>query len=242
MRYGIFSDIHSNLEALDAVIRAYQEESIDQYLCVGDVVGYGSNPNECVEKVKQLAAVTVAGNHDWASVGIFSDDYFNPYAKDAVHWTRDNLSNASSDFLGQLKLFHENKDLTLVHGTLEGAENFDYMIDSYTARSTFRILHTDICFVGHLHICGVFAQDKDGYIGYGEPNTVELKDKHKYIVNTGSVGQPRDGNPDAAYCIYDTDKKEVRIKRVKYDIEAARKKIIQAGIPVKLGDRLLVGR
>ncbi|HTY45318.1 MAG TPA: metallophosphoesterase family protein [Patescibacteria group bacterium] len=242
MRYGIFSDVHSNLEALDAVLDAYENEHIDAYLCVGDIVGYAANPNECIEKVRALAEVTVAGNHDWASVGLFSEDYFNPYAKEAIYWTRGNLYATSKQFLESLQLVYENQDLTLVHGTLDGAGNFDYMIDEFVARDSFRILHTDICFVGHLHTTGVFAKDKSGGIVYGEPNQLQLKEGDQYIVNVGSVGQPRDGNPDAAYCIYDTEKKEVRIKRVRYDTEAARTKIIKAGIPVKLGDRLLEGR
>ncbi len=242
MRYGIFSDIHSNLEAFDAVIAAYKDEAIDKYLCLGDIVGYAANPNECVEKIMALDVLSVAGNHDWASAGLFSLDYFNQIAKDALIWSRDNLALENRGFLGSLKLSHENDDLTLVHGTLHEPQEFYYMIDEHDAFATFDLLKTGVCFIGHTHTAEIFVKDKKGMLHYRKDNFVKLDKADKYIINVGSVGQPRDGNPDAAYCIYDTDKKEVCIKRVKYNIDAARKKIIIAGMPRFLADRLLVGK
>lgn len=242
MRYGIFSDVHSNLEALDAVINAYKKEAIDKYLCVGDVVGYAANPKECVEKVKTIATITMAGNHDWASVDLFSVDYFNPVARQAILWTKRNLDTSGRYFLESLKLIYKNDILTLVHGTLDAPQDFNYMTDSYAAWETFRLLKTGVCFVGHSHVAGIFISDKDERIFYCEDNFIDIKDGNKYIINVGSVGQPRDGNPKAAYCIYDTDKEEVQIKRVNYDIGAVRKKIYDAGLPQFLGDRLFAGR
>jgi predicted phosphodiesterase len=209
MRYGIFSDIHSNLEALDAVINAYEKETIDKYLCVGDVVGYAANPKECIEKVKELALITVAGNHDWASVNLFSTDYFNPLAREAVFWTERNLEAQGRYFLEQLNLIYKSKDLTIVHGTLDDPQDFNYMTDDYIASKTFALLETDICFVGHTHVAEIFIQDKNNRIHYHADNTVDIKEGNKYIINVGSVGQPRDANPKATYCIYDTDKKSV---------------------------------
>jgi len=242
MRYGIFSDIHSNIEALDAVIKAYSREEIDRYLCVGDVVGYAANPKECIEKVKSLVMATVAGNHDWGSVKLFSTDYFNPLAKEAILWTERNLNDAVRYFLEQLKLVYKNDDLSMVHGTLNEPQDFDYMIDSHTAAKTFELMQSHICFVGHTHIPGTFVESEDSGITYGVAGEINIKDGNRYIVNVGSVGQPRDGNPKAAYCIYDTVEKKVQIKRVNYDIEAARKKIIDRGLPKFLGDRLLEAR
>ena len=242
MRYGIFSDVHSNLEALDAVIKAYKKEAIDKYLCVGDVAGYAANPKECIEKTKSLAMVTVAGNHDWASVELFSVDYFNPNALEAIFWTRQNLDDSSRYFLEYLKLIYKNQDLTLAHGTLVNSGSFNYMTDSYAAWETFKILETKVCFVGHTHIAGIFIKDKDERIYYQEGDYIVIKDENKYIIDVGSVGQPRDGNPKAAYCIYDTDKKEAWIKRISYDVQTTRKKIIDAGLPRFLGDRLLIGQ
>ena len=242
MRYGIFSDIHSNLEALDAVIEAYRKEKIDRYLCVGDVVGYASSPKECIEKIRMLAMITVAGNHDWASVNLISTDYFNPDALEAVFWTQRNLDEEGRYFLEHLMLVYKNEDLTMVHGTLDEPGDFNYMTDGYIASRTFELLETNICFVGHTHVPGVFIKSKDSRIRYQEDSNINIKEDSKYIINVGSVGQPRDGNPKAAYCIYDSDKKNVQIKRISYDIQTVRKKIIAGGLPRFLGERLLIGR
>jgi len=242
MRYGIFSDIHSNLEALDAAIKAYKKEDIDKYLCIGDVVGYATNPKECLEKVKRLSMITVAGNHDWASVNLFSTDYFNPLAKEAVSWTQRNLDDRGRYFLEGLPLVYKNEDLTMVHGTLHEPDEFNYMTDGYIASHTFELLETDICFVGHTHVPGIFIKSKDGRVRYQVEGNTDIKEGNRYIMNVGSIGQPRDGNPKAAYCIYDTDKKNAQIKRINYDIQAARKKIIAEGLPKFLGERLIIGR
>jgi len=242
MRYGIFSDVHSNLEALEAVIAAYRKEAIDKYLCIGDVVGYAANPNECVQKVKALAMIALAGNHDQASVNLLSIDYFNPQASEAIIWTKDNLNEQSNFFLEPLKLVYKNEDLTLVHGTLDNPKEFNYMTDDYTASKTFKLLETNVCFVGHTHVTEVFIQDKNKRIYYSNEKSMAIDRENKYIINVGSVGQPRDGDTSAAYCIYDTNQEIVQIERVGYDIETARKKIYDAGLPRFFGDRLLVGR
>jgi predicted phosphodiesterase len=242
MRYGILSDIHSNIEALNAVVAALKKEKIDTYLCIGDVVGYASNPKECIEIVKPLANIIIAGNHDWAAVDLFALDYFNPYAKEAILWTKNILDHKDRYFLEYLKLVYKNNDLILVHGTLSNPQEFDYMANVYAAKETFSLMENDICFVGHTHVAGVFIKDKNSSIDYSQDSSISIRPGNKYIVNAGSVGQPRDRNPKAAYCIYDTNKKEIHIKRVDYDTEAARKKIIDAGLPKFLGDRLLVGR
>ncbi len=241
MRYGIFSDVHSNLEALDAVIKAYGKEDIGRYLCIGDVVGYAANPLECVEKVKALASTTVAGNHDWAVVDLFSVEYFIPVAKEALFWTKNKLTDSARCFLESLKPVYENEDLTLVHGTLEAPDEFNYLTGDIAASETFSALKGKICIVGHTHRPGIFIKDYLDSIHYKESGQIEIKEQNKYIINVGSVGQPRDGSPLAAYCIYDTEKKEVQIKRVSYNIQAARAKIIQAGLPQYLGERLLSG-
>jgi predicted phosphodiesterase len=242
MRYGIFSDIHSNLEALEAVIQAYKKEAIDAYLCVGDVIGYAANPKECIDKIEAIAMITIAGNHDCASIDLFSVEYFNPVAKEAISWTKRSLREDDRDFLGTLKLVYQNEDLTLVHGTLGNPSEFYYMIDSYAARETFELLRTDVCFVGHSHVAGVFIKDKDNRLCYRQDSRIDILEGNKYILNVGSVGQPRDGNPKAAYCIYDTEKKEIQIKRTAYDIQASREKIIDAGLHRSLADRLILGR
>lgn len=242
MRYGIFSDIHSNLEALEAVLKAYKRASIDKYLCVGDVVGYAADPGECIRKVRELTATTVAGNHDWASADKFCLDYFNPQAAKAIIWTKARLNKQESYFLASLKLTFSNEDLTLVHATLDDPAGFAYLTDAGTAIQTFDLLNNPICFVGHTHLPGAFIQNEDKRIDYSSQEMLKLKKKKKYIVNVGSVGQPRDGNPAASYCIYDTDKKIVWIKRIDYDFNSAGRKIIAAGLPAFLAHRLSAGR
>jgi predicted phosphodiesterase len=242
VRYGIFSDVHSNLEALEAVIAAYKKESIDVYLCVGDVVGYGANPKECIEKVRSLSMVTIAGNHDWAAVNLFPLETFNHFAKDGILWTRQKLNDGERDFLETLKLTYKNENLILVHGTLDSPRDFNYMTDGYIAEESFRRMETGVCFIGHSHIAGTFIKENDDRISYRLEANIGIKPENKYIINVGSVGQPRDANPKAAYCVYDTDKKEIQIKRVEYDTNTARKKIVDAGLPVFLGDRLFLGK
>lgn len=242
MRYGIFSDIHSNLEALEAVVAAYKKESIDTYLCIGDIVGYASNPNECSRITSSLAQDCVAGNHDWAALDLFPAAYFNPAAAEAIYWTKERLSKDSSLFLNSLKLVYKNDDLTLAHGTLNEPQEFDYLTGCPAAEGTFEQLTNRICFVGHTHIPLILVQDESGCSIRGKELQCRIEEGKKYIVNVGSVGQPRDCDPRAAYCIYDTEVKEVSIRRAEYDAGSARDKIIAAGLPLSLGDRLLAGR
>ncbi len=242
MRYAIFSDIHSNLEAFEAVIQALGKESIDRYFCVGDVVGYAANPCECIQKLKAIASITVAGNHDWASVNLFPLECFNLPARKAVAWTALVLKDEDKEFLRGLKPVYHNEDLTLVHSTLNQPEVFNYLIDLLSIESTFSVLKNNICFVGHSHIPAIFYQDAKGNICLSKEKKIQVLPGNKFIVNVGSIGQPRDGNPEAAYCIYDTKTMLVEIKRAIYNVELTKQKIISAGLSVFLGERLLVGR
>ncbi|MDD5348295.1 MAG: metallophosphoesterase family protein, partial [Candidatus Omnitrophica bacterium] len=137
MRYAILSDIHSNLEALEAVLAAFQAERIDAYLCAGDIVGYGANPNECIQRINTVSPVIVAGNHDWAAVGLFPADDFNPEAQEAVAWTRDHLTVAGAALLKALPLVYEVEDLVMVHGSLDGPEAFKYLLGINSCERTF---------------------------------------------------------------------------------------------------------
>jgi predicted phosphodiesterase len=242
MRCGIFSDIHSNLEATEAVVKAYKLEGIDIYLCLGDIVGYGGNPLECIQTVKDIAQVIIAGNHDWAVAGRVPLDYFNEWARQAVVWTQKRLDSDNRNFLATMRLSYENEDLVMVHGSLDKPEEFNYMTDTSRALRTFALMEKSICFLGHTHQAGIFIQDKRGRIDYQRQTNIKLEDEYRYIVDAGSVGQPRDGNNKASYCIYDTKKKEVSIKRVSYNIESAQEKILACGLPPFLATRLSVGK
>ncbi len=240
MRYGIFSDIHGNLEALTAVLEAYQSERIDTYFCLGDVVGYGANPNECIQCVDQIVSKCIAGNHDWAVLEKIDITYFNLVAKQAIVWTKRHISEAGLRFLKNLTLSFKNNDLILVHGTLHNPEEFIYLFDGMQAAQTFTLMDRQVCFLGHTHVPQIIIQ-KDQHIFYSPTTDVRLEDDQKYIINVGSVGQPRDGNPGATYCIYDTELKTVLIKRTPYNIEEAQQKIITAGLHPFLAHRLMIG-
>ena len=241
MRYGIFSDVHGNLEAMEALRRAFTQEGIDQYYCVGDVVGYGANPHECIEEVKKLQAVCVAGNHDWAVLGKTDTRFFNPVAKAAVNWTAKNISRDDIDFLEGLDLTYKNEDFILVHGTLQEASQFHYLFDIEQAVVMFELMDRNVSFIGHTHVPGIFLKESN-HINWLPSFEVNVKDNGQYIINVGSVGQPRDGDPRAAYCLFDTKEKIISVKRIDYDIESAQRKIIEAGLPSFLAHRLKTGQ
>lgn len=242
MRYAIFADIHSNLEAMEAVENALKKEKPDEYLCVGDIVGYGANPGECIDKVRRLASIIIAGNHDWAVAGKFDIGYFNIYAKKAVLWTQQNITEEEKNFLSHLPLIYETQLFTLIHGTLIHPEDFGYVIDNVGAKENMQIQKTPFCFIGHSHIPEIYTiTEEDLVLGEESKEIIAVKE-NKYLINVGSVGQPRDGDPRAAYCIFDTDKKSISIKRVEYDVKKTCNKILAAGLPQILAYRLLEGR
>lgn len=241
MRYGIFSDVHANVEALNSVLDAYQKERIDTLLCVGDIVGYGADPKECIHIIRDRAITAVAGNHDWAVSGRFGIDFFNPAAKEAVLWTQKALDDGAVAYLNNLALTYREGDFCLVHGTPLHPEDFYYMFSIEEARISFRHMQAPVCFIGHTHVPLTFIKANE-MIGYGETGTVAIAPHTMYIINVGSVGQPRDGDPRACFCIYDTDTKTVEIKRTPYDVGSAQQKILQAGIPSFFARRLESGQ
>lgn len=191
---------------------------------MGDIVGYAANPKECIKIMRELDCPTVCGNHDWAAVDLVDTSYFNPHARAAVEWTKKQLDKAEKNYLKNLPLTYEDGEITLVHGSLERPEEFDYIFDESAAQRTLNLCRTKICFIGHSH------------------SPFEYSNGTKWLVNVGSVGQPRDAEPGAAYCIYDLDKDAFEIKRVEYDIKATMNKILAAGLPKILAFRLIEGR
>ncbi len=241
MRYAILSDIHGNLEALQAVIEACQAEKVEAFFCSGDIVGYGANPNECIDLMRQFRVQCVAGNHDWGVSGKVDLNYFNPEAKEAILWTRKNLIFDYFAWLDDLKTVFKNEDLILAHGELDAPSLFDYLKDIDHAAKTFSLMmSTQVCFVGHTHVPRIFIQEENKNF-QSEEFSLKLKPSCKYIVNAGSVGQPRDGNPKASFCLYNTDNETLEIRRVAYDVKSAADKILKAGLPDMLSYRLSVG-
>jgi len=240
MRFAIFSDIHANLEALEAVLADAHQRKCTHFVCLGDVVGYNANPHECLERVRELDCPTVKGNHDeQASVSRFPTD-FNQLAERAIKWTRDKLTEKDKQWLRDLPFQKQVRDFTIVHATLDTPEQWGYVFNNLDAAASFTYQHTTICFFGHTHVPMVFIRDEG--VRRELIDHVRIEPAKKYFINVGSVGQPRDGNWRAAYCVYDVENNLVQQIRVKYDLATAQKKVIEAGLPRPLAERLAMGR
>lgn len=241
MRYAIFSDIHANLEALEAVLRDANGQRCTDYVCLGDVVGYNANPHECCLQVRTLDCPIVKGNHDeQASLGESSRD-FNELAEAAIEWTRDHLTNDDKGWLRNLQFQRQVRDFTIVHATLDTPTQWGYIFNNLDAAASFTYQHTQVCFFGHTHVPMAFIKDETG-VRRQRVDQLRIEMGKKYFINVGSVGQPRDGDWRAAYCIYDLEHENVEQRRVKYDLPTAQKKIIDAGLPPLLAERLGIGR
>ncbi len=241
MRYGIFADTHGNIEAFDKVISLYKKERIGKYLCAGDIVGYGANPVECINRIKKLNGETVCGNHDRAVADILDYRNFNPLARKAVDWTRDKIGAFDRKFLKNLPVVITKRGFHVVHGSLSDSEGFPYILSASSAVECFETMNKGLCFVGHTHAAGILVL-ADRKITSTEDTNIRIKPGRKYIINVGSVGQPRDRDPRAAFCVFDTEEMTVEIKRVSYDIKKTMKKIVDAGLPGFLARRLSEGR
>ena len=242
MRYAVLSDIHGNLEALEAVLGELTGEKIDEYLCIGDVVGYGADPAQCIKIIRSLTpAAFVSGNHEWGTAGFLELDYFNEYARRAVEWTRGALSCCDIDYLKSSKLICEYNGFTLVHGGLKEPSKFPYIVDSQDAYSNMSLMNNGLCFIAHTHIAEIYRSVKGGAIRL-EHNSFKIEEGVKYVVNVGSVGQPRDMDPRASYAVFDSAEERIEIKRVCYDFTRTQAKILKAGLPEMFALRLSEGR
>ena len=239
--YAIISDVHANLEALYAVLINLEHESYHSLLFLGDSVGYGPDPNECIELLKEKAAIMLAGNHDWAAAGITDTSAFNLYAKAALEWTRDVLRDKNKALLEKLPLTSTLKKdgITIVHSSPGQPEKWHYVADAHDAEKYFRYFKEDLCFLGHSHVPFIAERTHPGTVKFHD-SSAEIKKGSRYIINVGSVGQPRDGNPQAAYTLLRDNSLE--IKRVSYDIVLTQKKMRKAGLPEYLINRLSAGR
>ena len=239
MRYAIISDIHANFDAFETVLKDIDSSQIDRTVCLGDVVGYGAQPRECIAALREREILTIAGNHDYAAIGKTNINYFNAYAKEATLWTRKVCSEEDKGWLKGLSLVEYLEDFTMVHGTLYAPELFDYILTTYDAYLSLQLLESSVCFLGHSHVPINFVWEE--MISFNYDRDIALKPNVKMLVNVGSVGQPRDGDPRAAYAVYDTESGLLRHVRVTYDVEAAQSKILAAGLPPFLASRLAAG-
>jgi diadenosine tetraphosphatase ApaH/serine/threonine PP2A family protein phosphatase len=240
VRYAVIGDIHSNLEAFQAVLADLEGAGVEQVLCVGDVVGYGADPEACLRLVEERCLAVVGGNHDVAAGGQGPLDLFNPYARRALEWTTEQLSTGSQETLAQLPLTTQMNGFALVHSSFFAPERFDYIFAPSQARVCFLKQESPLAFFGHTHIPIAFFYTDP--ITFSQEPELTIDPEIKTLVNVGSVGQPRDEDARACYVLYDSDRQTVSIRRVTYDIEGAAKRITDAGLPEILAERLFLGR
>lgn len=242
MKYGILSDIHGNLEALEAILEALGE--VDAYLCLGDVVGYGANPNECCARIREIAAVTILGNHDEVALGRMDLAWFNSFARFAAEWTISQLTPETRAFLEKLEPTARVGNLTLAHGSLR--DPWAYITHPLEAQGDFECLKTPVGFFGHTHLAEYYWQrHPQGRVEMEEMvdgGRVKLDPRYRYLINPGSVGQPRDGNWHASAVLYDSSTHQLQVLRVPYDLATAQAKMQAAGLPDFLWWRLAEGR
>lgn len=241
MKFAVLSDIHANLEALQAVLADAKAQACTNYVCLGDIVGYGPNPHECLELIRGLDCPVVMGNHDEYCAAEQQLTGFNPMAADGIRWTREKLSVAEKAWLKDLKYIRRVESFTIVHATLDLPERWAYVFDKLAAAASLNYQSTPVCFFGHTHIPIAFIRGDRGIQG-GLYSKIKIEVARKYFVNVGSIGQPRDRNAKAAYATFDLINNVIELRRVEYDVAATQKKIRAAGLPSSLADRIAVGR
>lgn len=238
MRAAILSDIHSNWEALETALHYLKKEKVDEYWVLGDTLGYGANPNECFGWMTQNARVQVAGNHEKAVVDPTLLKWFNVDARKAVEWTAEVLKPEFREKIRELNYLHITTSATLAHGSPDHPEEFRYLFSFKDAWPSFHAFETPFCFVGHTHIPCMFREASES-VAYLRAGRYELARSERYILNPGSVGQPRDRDPRLALGIFDDKNWTFEILRLEYDNHKAADKIRKAGLPAYLADRLL---
>ena len=240
--FAILGDIHANLDALNVVLDDCRSQGVTDFLCTGDVVGYNACPHECLEIIRELGCPVVMGNHDhYISSEQNLDEDFNPHAAAVIKWTRGQLSDKEIEYLRNLPFTKTSMGISLVHATMDSPESFGYVFDHLQAEAHFSHQVTPLCFHGHTH-CPMIYEKQIGAVYRIEPQDFKLPIGRKYFINVGSVGQPRDGDPRAAYLLYNPKTRTVQFRRLEYDIEAAQARIRAAGLPERLADRLAVGQ
>lgn len=240
MRIALFGDIHANYEALEAVLADAREQGCSDYVCMGDIVGYNADPVACLELVRDSGWPVVKGNHDEDASVDSSLEMMNPVAAAAMEWTRAQLSDEQKEWLRKIRMVRQVNNFTVVHATLDQPQSWTYVTNKFDAMSNFSYQFTNLCFHGHTHVPRIFQREDN--VTEVDADMVVIDPNKKYFVNTGSVGQPRDGDWRACYTIYDVPSATVYFRRVEYDLETTQQKIRAAGLPESLAERLVEGR
>jgi predicted phosphodiesterase len=240
VKYGILGDIHANMDALETVLEEMDKQGVQRLVSVGDLVGYGAQPCEVIQTMRRRNASVVAGNHDHAAIGRLNIDFFNTYARESALWTRKTLGPQDKDYLGLLPWTETIEDFVVVHSTLYAPELFEYIQTSYDAHLSFEQQKSRLSFIGHSHVPVNFIKRRN--VTFNTATEIRVEDDALTMINVGSIGQPRDENPKACCCVYDSDERVVRLTRLAYDVEQAGQRIKSAGLPEVLAERLKYGR
>jgi diadenosine tetraphosphatase ApaH/serine/threonine PP2A family protein phosphatase len=246
VRYAVVSDVHGNAEALAAVLADAEAEGARALLCLGDIVGYGADPVPCLELIGERAMAVVAGNHEHAAADLMDLAWFNPAARHAIGWTREQLGADHRRYLDGLPLIRSVDDAWLAHASPDRPADWEYLLFAEDGFAAFAAFDSRLCFVGHSHAPAVWSLGSSGPTHSDRwakwPHRIELEDGRRYLINVGSVGQPRDRDSRAAYGLWEPEARQVTIRRVPYDVEQAARKILAAGLPPILAERLARGR
>lgn len=239
MKYAILADIHANLEALETAREYLKKHQLTRVVCLGDSVGYGANPNECFEWALAHSESHVLGNHEAAVIHEKLRFSFNDWARVAIDWTAGRLQPELAKRIKDLPYLQISGPMTISHGAIHDPENFDYLMDDVTITKSFAALRTSLGFVGHSHIPCWFSEKDPDAGGYLKEGILKLDEDGRYLLNPGSVGQPRDRDPRLSFGIYDADELTFEIVRLPYNNKKAAQKIRAEGLPAMLADRLL---
>ncbi len=242
MFYFIFSDIHGNVEALERVVEEIEIARPDVVVSLGDVVGYGANPAECIDIVQKIAHIRIGGNHDLAAAGLTESDCFNPTAKKSIRWTVTSLDPSRRDILEEYDPLRRHGSCLFAHASPLSPLNWDYVYTVDQAKRIFDSFFEKYIFIGHTHIPGIISYSEENGIRVVTGTVVQVQPGTRYLVNVGSVGQPRDGMAAASFVMLDTKKEWIMIRRVPYDIMSAQDKIRSVGLPESLALRLATAR
>ncbi len=242
LRYGIYSDIHGNLEALQAVLKSMEDQKVERRICLGDAVGYGPYPNECVQLIRERSALALLGNHDSVALGRESAENFNLYARKAIEWTQENLAPEAREFLDGLPYTATESPLHFVHASPRSPADWFYITNFDDAVDAFSFWSERICFLGHTHIPSMVVMENSQSYWVAETSSYDWDAGQRLLINVGSVGQPRDHIPRAAWCLCDTVAQHVEIVRVEYDVAKTQERMRALGFAEFLINRLAEGR
>ena len=242
MKLALISDIHGNLEALVSVLAHIEKQKVDEIHCLGDVIGYGSDPNGCLELIERSCSVKIMGNHEYAALGLEDTDDYNPAAQKSAIWTRAQLSDSEKAVISRFEMSRSVNDVFLVHASPYQPKDWHYVLNAEAALEGFEYLDERLCFVGHSHVPQIYAERENDLPRCQVGHDFMPDEESRYIVNVGSVGQPRDNDPRACYVTFDTDEYEVLYHRVGYDVETTQDKMTQANLPRMLIARLSMGK